>query len=30
MNQEFEGQELSEIIYNWVSDNTVNHQWENK
>lgn len=30
MNQEFEGQELSEIIYNWVSDNTVNHQFSQR
>lgn len=30
MNQEFGGQELSEIIYNWVSDNTVNHQFSQR
>lgn len=30
MNQEFGGQELSEIIYNWISDNTVNHQFNQR
>ena len=27
MNSEFEGQELNQIIYKWVSDNTINHQF---
>lgn len=30
MNQEFEGLELSEIIYNWISDNSVNHQFNQR
>ena len=30
MGSEFGGQELSEIIYNWVSDNTVNHQFSQR
>lgn len=27
MSQEFDGTELGTLIYNWVSDNTVNHQF---
>jgi len=27
LSSEYGGQELSEIIYNWISDNTVNHQF---
>lgn len=30
MNTEFGGQELSKIIYDWVSDNTVNHQFSER
>lgn len=30
MNTEFGGQELSQIIYEWVSDNTVNHQFNQR
>lgn len=30
MNQEFNGQELGTIIYNWVNDNTVNHQFSER
>lgn len=30
MNQEFEGKELSQIIYDWVSDNTVEHQFSQR
>ena len=28
MNTEFNGKELSQIIYEWISDNTVNHQFQ--
>lgn len=30
MNEEYGGEELREIIYNWVSDNTVNHQFSQR
>lgn len=30
MSQEFNGQELGTIIYNWVNDNTVNHQFSER
>lgn len=30
MNTEFGGQELSKIIYDWVHDNTVNHQFSER
>lgn len=30
MNSEFGGKELGEIIYEWVSDNTVNHQFSQR
>lgn len=30
MNSEFDGKELKDIIYEWVSDNTVNHQFSER
>lgn len=30
MNSEFGGQELQEIIYNWLNDNTINHQFSQR